>query len=392
MSYVNTDLLNALASKQSITEVFRQELEFTINLLLETELTGFLNYKKYSVEGYNSGNSRNGSYERRLNTQFGEIVVHIPRDRNGEFQNKTIPPYRRGYNELETTIIQLYQKGITTREIADLIEKMYGCHYSPQTVSNITQVIQEEVDAFHKRPLEKRYIAVFCDATYIPVRRGTVQKEAMHILLGITEKGYKEVLDYTILPNESKEAYKGLLLNLRERGVEQVSLFISDGFAGLKDACLEVFPSSKYQRCWVHISRNVRALVRKQHLANVMNDLKRVYRSFDIEEAQRNLATFFETWGSLYPKLANMLYDVTDLFTFYAYPATIRSSIYSTNLIECINKHFKRAMKHKEQFPNESSLDRFAYAHFSDYNANYFEKVHRGFAEIQVDVDTLFEM
>ena len=175
MTNGNTFILNALASHQDLTEAVPLEIETSVNLLLENELTAFLDYEKHSVEGYNTGNSRNGYYERPIKTQFGPIVARIPRDRNGEFNNHLLPRYRREYDDsLETTIIQLYRRGITTREIADLIEKMYGCYYSPQTISNITKVMQEQVEAFHKRLLNKRYVVVFADATYINIRRETV--------------------------------------------------------------------------------------------------------------------------------------------------------------------------------------------------------------------------
>lgn len=391
MTNGNINLMNALASNLSVTEIFRQELERTINILLETELTEFLQYEKYSTDGYNSGNSRNGYYERTIKTQFGEITARIPRDRIGEFSNKTLPPYRREYGDLESMVIHLYCKGITTREIADLIEKMYGCHYSHQTISNMTQVLQEEVELFHSRPLQKRYIAVFCDATYISVKRGTVQKEALHLLLGITESGTKEVLDYLLLPSETKEAYKTMLLQLKERGVESISLFVTDGLVGLKGACLEVFPKSQYQRCWVHLARNVFTLIRKQDTAAALAELKLIYRAKNAEDAQQQLVNFLEHWAKKYPKVASLLSDVTDLFTFYMYPEVIRPSIYSTNLIEGLNKQFKRKVKVKEQFPNEDSLERFACTFFSDYNTRFFERIHRGFKEVQPEIESLFK-
>lgn len=390
MTNGNTNLINALASGISITEIFRTELERAVNLLLETELTEFLQYEKYAVEGYNSGNSRNGYYERTIKTQFGEIAVRIPRDRNSEFTNHTLPAYRREYGDLESMVIHLYKKGITTREIADLIEKMYGCHYSHQTVANMTKIIQADVDAFHARALSKNYVAIFCDATHIALHRGTVQKEALHIVLGIREDGIKEVLDYAINPTESKAIYKDLFLSLRDRGVEQVALCVSDGLPGLSDACKEVFPTVQHQRCWVHISRNVRLLVRKKDAAAVLDDLKKVYQVATEEIATVNLGYFLDTWSNKYPKLNDLLSDATHLFTYYKFPKEIRNTIYTTNLIEGLNKHFKRYTKRKEQFPNEYSLDRFAFAFFSEYNVNFSERIHKGFKSASEELSQLF--
>ena len=134
MSNFNTDLIKALSQGISIDEIIKEEIETSINQLLETELTVFLDYEKYDVIGYNSGNSRNGKYSRKLDTKYGQINVEIPRDRNGDFKQQTVPAYNRRVDDLETTIIQLYSHGVTTSEIADLIEKMYGHTYSKQTV------------------------------------------------------------------------------------------------------------------------------------------------------------------------------------------------------------------------------------------------------------------
>lgn len=384
MTNSNTNLINALASGASLMDAFREELEKTINTLLKNELTGFLNYEKHDVKGYNSGNSRNGYYSRTLKTAFGEITVQIPRDRNGEFHNQTLTPHQREYGDLESMVIHLYRKGVTTRDIADLIEKMYGCHYSAQTISTMTMAIQEQVTAFHQRTLSSHYAVVYCDATYIPVRRGTVQKEALHILLGITPEGHKEVIDYVVYPSESVAAYEELFNSIKERGVTDVKLFVTDGFKGLRDICLAAFPEAQYQRCWVHITRNIRMMVRKAHVPQIVRDLKKVYRSTNRDEALAILTDFLEIWGETYPKLAALLSDVTDLFTFMAFPESIHSSIYTTNIIEGFNKQLKSYIKRKDQFPSEESLDRFIYARVAEYNVRFSSHCHRGFREAQL--------
>lgn len=375
----NTNLLKALSNGEKLTELFRIELEKTINLLLKTELTEFLNYEKYDVAGYRSGNSRNGSYARVFKTEFGEITVDIPRDRNNEFSPIGIPSYSRTLGSLEDVVIHLYSKGITTREIADLIEKMYGCHYSAQSVSNITKVLKEEVEAFHQRPVAAKYACIYCDATYLNVRRGSTSKEALHVILGITPEGRKEVLDFFLCPAESSEIYRQMLQDLKKRGLQDVLLFISDALPGLANVFAEEFPKSRHQRCWVHISRNVRVLVKRVHTQEILNDLKLVYTSADAETAEMQLWRFLEKWSALYPKVTQLLSDVTDLFSFYDMPKDIRPSIYSNNLMESLNKHLKRFIAKKEQFPNEEALERCVTVYFNDYNCKHYEHSHRGF-------------
>lgn len=371
-------------------DLFRNELETMLNTLLLAELTEFLSYDKYDVSGYNTGNSRNGYYERSLHTIFGNITIKIPRDRLGQFQNKLLAPYNRNFGNLEEMIIQLYQKGITTREIADIIEKMYGCYYSPQTISNMTKVVAEEVDAFHNRPLPSQFAVVYLDATFITVKRGTAQKEALHVLIGITPSGEKHVVDYGIYPNESTLAYKELLDHAKQRGLEDILLFVGDGFQGLQQACQEIYPRARFQRCWVHITRMVRMLIRKHDIAPVLAQLKLVYTANTTQVAEAALSNFLETWSSKYPKITNTLSDITDLFTFLEFPESIRPSIYSNNLIEGWNKHLKRRISHKEQFPSIESLDTFVCTFASEYNAKFFGKIHRGFGAAFSQLQNMF--
>ena len=371
-------------------DLFRNELETMLNTLLLAELTEFISYDKYDVSGYNTGNSRNGYYERSLHTIFGNITIKIPRDRLGQFQNKLLTPYNRNFGNLEEMIIQLYQKGITTREIADIIEKMYGCYYSPQTISNMTQVVAEEVDAFHNRPLPSQFAVVYLDATFITVKRGTAPKEALHVLIGITPSGEKHVVDYGIYPNESTLAYKELLDHAKQRGLEDILLFVGDGFQGLQQACQEIYPRARFQRCWVHITRMVRMLIRKHDIAPVLAQLKLIYTANTTQVAEAALYNFLETWSSKYPKITNTLSDITNLFTFLEFPESIRLSIYSNNLIEGWNKHLKRRISHKEQFPSIESLDTFVCTFASEYNAKFFGKTHRGFGAAFSQLQNMF--
>jgi transposase-like protein len=224
-----TEIMQTLLNKGDLDELFREHLERAINSLLQAELTAFLDYEKYDRNGFNSGNSRNGNYSRTFKTEYGELNLTIPRDWNGEFSQQTLPAYKRTNDSLETTIIQLFQKGITMAEISELIEKMYGHHYTPQTISNMSKLVSEDVLAFKERTLEANYSVIFMDATHIPVKRQTVSKEAIHIAVGIRPDGSKEVLSYAIAPTESITIWEEILIDLQERGVKNVLLFITDG-------------------------------------------------------------------------------------------------------------------------------------------------------------------
>lgn len=391
MNQFTTEIVEALVKKQDITEVFRTHLETAVNTLLATELTVFLDYEKYDRIGFNSGNSRNGSYSRMLHTEFGDLNIQIPRDRNGEFKQQTVAPYKRSNDTLESTVIHLFQKGITMSEIASLIEKMYGHHYTPQTISNMTKVVTEQVEAFNKRPLNARYVCVYLDATYIPVRRETVSKEAVYIAVGIREDGSKKVLSYTIAPTESAYNWQELLAELKERGVEEVLLFISDGLKGMVDAISTVFPKAQYQTCLVHVARNISHKVRVEDRQEICDDFKTIYKAANKEAGQLALKDFYSKWQKAYPKVVKTLQDNAYLLTFYGFPKAIWRSIYSTNLIESFNKKIKKYTKRKEQFPNEESLERFLVSQFEDYNQNFATRCHIGFNQARAELEAMFE-
>lgn len=386
-----TNFLGFVKYGVSLTDILRQEVQRVLNELLKTELTEFLKYAKYDPKGYNSGNSRNGYYERTVKSVFGELVLTIPRDRNGEFSTKLFSPYQKICYDLGNEIIQMFKQGSTTGEISKFIEKTYGFFYSPQSVSNLTQVLQEEVEKFHKRQLEKRYIAVYCDATYIPLKRNTVQKEALHVLLGITPDGRKEVLDYAVAANENNSTYKQLLKNIKERGAEEVLLFVTDGFGHLGMTCNEVFPKAKHQCCWVHVSRNIRAYVRKSDWNVMAEEVKGIYTVDNKEQATDRMGEYLRKWYSKYPKLWEKMYDPEELFAFMILPERIRKSFYTTNALEGLNNLLKRQAKKKEMFPNENSMERFVCAVYENYNEGQYFKSAIAFEETSIEVSQIFD-
>lgn len=383
-----TEIMQTLLNKGDLDELFREHLERAINSLLQAELTAFLDYEKYDRNGFNSGNSRNGNYSRTFKTEYGELNLTIPRDRNGEFSQQTLPAYKRTNDSLETTIIQLFQKGITMAEISELIEKMYGHHYTPQTISNMSKLVSEDVLAFKERTLEANYSVIFMDATHIPLKRQTVSKEAVYITIGIRLDGTKEVPGFTIAPTESAYIWKEVLQDFRNRGLEEVLLVVTDGLSGIEESIHSVYPNAQFQQCCVHVSRNIAHKVRVRDRKEICEDFKLVYQANSKEEALDHIDFMIRKWKKQYPRVVNLLLNPA-LLTFYNFPHAIRRTIYSTNLIEGFNKQLKRYTRRKEQFPNEESLERFLVSQFNQYNQKFLGRIHKGFKEIQ---DTLESM
>ena len=389
MPNFTTEIMETLINKGDLDELFRCHLELAVNSLLQAELTAFLDYEKYDRAGFNSGNSRNGNYSRSFRTEYGELNLVIPRDRNGKFSQQTLPAYKRTNDSLETTIIQLFQKGITMSEISELIEKMYGHHYTPQTISNMTKIVSEDIIAFKERSLESRYSVIFMDATHIPLKRQTVSKEAVYIVIGIRLDGTKEVLGFSLAPTESSYVWKEILQDLKDRGLKEVLLVVTDGLSGINDSIHSVYPNAQFQQCCVHISRNIAHKVRVSDRQEICSDFKLVYQASSKEEANNQIRFMIDKWKKQYPRVVKLLMNPA-ILTFYNFPPSIRRTIYSTNLIEGFNKQLKKYTKRKEQFPNEESLERFLVSQFNNYNQKFLCRVHKGFKEIHDTLESMF--
>ncbi|MFQ6985100.1 MAG: IS256 family transposase, partial [Enterococcus faecium] len=389
MNDFTTEIMETIINKGDLDELFRCHLELAVNSLLQAELTAFLDYEKYDRAGFNSGNSRNGNYSRSFRTEYGELNLVIPRDRNGKFSQQTLPAYKRTNDSLETTIIQLFQKGITMSEISELIEKMYGHHYTPQTISNMTKIVSEDIIAFKERSLESRYSVIFMDATHIPLKRQTVSKEAVYIVIGIRLDGTKEVLGFSLAPTESAYVWKEILQDLKDRGLKEVLLVVTDGLSGINDSIHSVYPNAQFQQCCVHISRNIAHKVRVSDRQEICSDFKLVYQASSKEEANNQIRFMIDKWKKQYPRVVKLLMNPA-ILTFYNFPPSIRRTIYSTNLIEGFNKQLKKYTKRKEQFPNEESLERFLISQFNNYNQKFLCRVHKGFKEIHDTLESMF--
>lgn len=392
MNDFTKDMTNALFNQDKINDLFRQKLQQAVNDLLESELTAFLGYNPYERDGWNTGNSRNGAYYRKVDTQFGQIEIKVPRDRNVEFHQHTMPDYKRHTDVLEQTVIKLYSKGVTTREIADLIEKMYGGYYSPAMVSNISKEMIPKVEAYHQRHLSDKFFCVYLDATYIPLKRVTYEREAVYIAIGIKPNGHKEVIDYCIAPTENIEIWSEMLKGFKSRGLEQVELFLSDGVVGMKEAICQSYPKAHFQRCLVHVMRNISAKMRVDDRKKALDEFKQIHTQSNKEMAVQVLHEFYQNWEKAYKNVVRDLRQVEpDLLTFYNYPPAIRASIYSTNMIESFNNRLKRKTKPKTEFPTEQSLDTFIGVQAMDYNDRYFNRIHKGFGQVRDTLESYFD-
>ena len=231
--------------------IFAKPFSKTIEEMLETELTSQLGYEPYQAEGRNSGNSRNGHYTRKMRTSGGDAEIKVPRDRNGEFQSELL---KKNSNEIEQKVIAMYAKGVSTRDIQDMLTELYGIDVSPDTISKITNKVWPLVEAWQNRPLAKVYAILFLDALPIKLKQnGKVENVAVYNVLGVDLEGHREILGHWIGEGgEGANFWLSVITDLQNRGVQDVFIAAVDGLSGFSDAIHSVFPKTKVQRCIIH--------------------------------------------------------------------------------------------------------------------------------------------
>jgi putative transposase len=359
-----------------LTKLVQDFVKEKLELIMREELTNFL-----TVEQPDIGNSRNGYYERNLETRFGKIEdLRVPRDRQGEFQTQVFEPYQRRDGWLEEAVIHMYKNGMSTREVASFIEAVIGHHYSPTTVSNITKTVLEDIHQWQERPLQKRYSVIYLDGIYFSLRRDSVAKEVLYVAMGIDEEGYRQILGFHVGGKESASGWEQLLRNIYNRGATQVLLGVFDGLTGLEEAFHRVYPKADVQRCVVHMVRSTYAKVRVKDKIAFVEDLKYIYTAPTYEEAMAQFYRFEAKWEKRYPReVDSWRTNLPFLLTFYKYPEQIRKSIYTTNAIERTMKEIRKRLYPMNSVPNVEAAEKIAYLVAQDYNEKWSKRIIRGF-------------
>jgi putative transposase len=382
---------NSISENSFFNQLEELVLDFVkenLEKILKEEMKNF-----FDVEHPELKNFKNGYYERILDTRYGRIQnLSVPRDREGHFRTKLFDPYQRREKWLGETIITMYNKGFSTRELGDFVERILGDSYSATTISNITEVVREEIEEWHKRPLQKRYSVLYLDGTYLKLRRNDVDNEVVYVVVGITEDGYKEIVHFQVGGKESSLGWKEILINLQNRGLEEVLLGVFDGLPGLETAFKEVYPKANVQRCVVHKVRNVQHAVRRKDQEKVMEEIKSIYRANSKEEALQQFESFKRNWIKTYPKVVQSWEeDLPCLLTFFDYPRIIQPLIYTTNTIERTIKEIKKRTKTMNSLPHEDAVEKIVYLTTRDLNEKWRERTIRQFVAAKKEIQEMFE-
>jgi len=356
-------------SMDDIQDLFKETIAEFMEGSLEAELDDELGYEPYDVKNKNTDNSRNGHSKKTLRTSMGKVDIDIPRDRKGDFGPKILPKNRTSISEdMESKIISMYAKGMSTSDIETHIRDIYGLEISDTTVSRITDKVLHAAKEWQQRPLESVYAVVFLDAIHYHVRsEGQIIKKAVYIAIGIALDGKKDVLGMWVGENESAKFWAGVLNNMRNRGVDDILIACTDNLTGFSQAIEAVFPKTDIQNCIIHQLRNSSRYVSYKDLRELMADLKRVYAAVDEPSAHDALDEFAAKWDKKYPKISKSWYDNwANLSTYFKFPQELRKLIYTTNAIEGFNRQIRKVTKAKSVFPTDDSLFKMLYLAMKD--------------------------
>lgn len=383
----NYDIKTAQDLSGALKDMFKGALQEMMN----AEFDSSMGYSKYDKKSEKT-NYRNGSTKKTLKSEFGEFEFETPRDRNGEFEPQIVPKNVRDVSGIEDKIISLYGRGLTTREINEQIQDLYGIEVSATMVSNITDKIIPEIKEWQERALDEVYPFVFIDAVHFSVREDNrVVKKAAYIVLGINAEGFKEILGIWIGENESAKYWLGVLNELKQRGVKDILIMCSDNLTGIKDAINTAFPNTIQQRCIVHMIRNSVKYVNYKDLKEFTKDLREIYTSQNEKKAYEKLQEIKNKWKDKYLVSFKTWEENWDaICPFFQFSDLVRKIMYTTNTIESLNRQFRKYTKTKSVFPTDMSLLKCLYLSTKNISKKW-DQAYRNWGTILSELSIMFD-
>jgi len=327
--------------------------------LAERALNAELDHHLEGGEPDGRANARNGYGAKSVLTGTGKLALQVPRDRLATFDPQLIAKYQRRFPGFDDTIVSMYARGMSTREIQGHLRELYGLEVSPDLVSAVTDAVLEEVAEWQNRPLEALYPLVFLDALRVKVRdEGTVRNKAVYVALGVRPDGGKEVLGLWIEQTEGAKFWLRVVNELKDRGVEDILIAVVDGLKGFPEAIAAVFPRTQVQACIVHLIRSSLDLVSYKDRKAVAAALKGIYRAPNADAGRAALEDFADgPWGRKYPAIAaSWRRHWAEVVPFYAFPSEVRRIVYTTNAIEALHAKLRRAVRARGHFPHDDAV------------------------------------
>jgi putative transposase len=365
------------ASPQEVTEKLKNLFAGTLQKMLEAEMDEHLGYDKHSISGNNSGNSRNGYGTKTIKSEWGESEIAVPRDRAGTFEPQVIEKRQTRTDDIETRVLAMYQKGMSTRDIEDHLRDIYGVDVSASLISRITDKIMPVLAEWQSRPLSEVYPVAFFDGIFYKVKKdGKVINKCVYSVLGIDSEGKKDILGIWISESESAAFWTTVFNELRNRGVRDILIACHDNLSGFANALATVFPKTENQLCIIHMIRNSTKFVSDKELKAVIADLKKVYGAVSEEAAMFALEEFKEKWNGKYPQIyKSWEANWTDLSGFFKYPGEMRRLIYTTNAVEGFHRMLRKFTKTKTNFPTDDSLKKSIYLSVKEISRKWYQPI-----------------
>ena len=345
-----------IQTAEDIQDALKDLLGGTIKEMMEAEMDNHLGYEK--SQRSDSDDYRNGYKEKQANSSYGSMKIEVPQDRKSTFEPQIVKKRQKDISDIDQKIISMYAKGMTTRQISDTIEDIYGFETSEGFISDVTDKILPQIEDWQNRPLDDVYPIIYIDAIHYSVRdNGIIRKLAAYVILGINKDGIKEVLSITVGENESSKYWLSVLNELKNRGVKDILIICADGLAGIKEAIAAAFPKTEYQRCIVHQVRNTLKYVPDKDRKAFAADLKTIYHASDEEKARQALDRVCAKWTEKYPNSMKRWYDNWDAVTpIFKFSPDVRKVIYTTNAIESLNSTYRRLNRQRSVFPSDTAL------------------------------------
>ncbi len=345
-----------IETADDIQEALKDLLCGTIKSMTEAEMDEHLGYESY--ERSDTDNYRNGTKKKRVRSNYGEFEIDVPQDRKSSYEPKVVKKRQKGISGIDEKIISMYARGLTTRQISEQIEEIYGFECSESFISDVTDKVLQDILDWQNRPLDDIYPILFIDAVHFSVRDDNIiRKLAAYVIIGINCDGMKDVISLEIGENESSKYWLGVLNSLKNRGVKDVMIICADGLSGIKEAIQAAFPKTEYQRCIVPQIRNTLKYVSYKDMKDFASDLKKIYLAPDEAKGKEQLEIVTNKWDSKYPNSMKSWHNNWDVLSpIFKFSSDLRKIIYTTKTIESLNSTYKKLNRQRTVFPSDKAL------------------------------------
>ena len=379
-----------IETAEDIQDALKDLLGGTIKEMMEAEMDEHLGYGK--SERYGSDDYRNGYKSKMVNSSYGQVGIEVPQDRKSTFEPQIVKKRQKDISDIDQKIISMYAKGMTTRQISETIEDIYGFETSEGFISDVTDKILPQIEDWQNRPLDEVYPILYIDAIHYSVRdNGVIRKLAAYVILGINTEGKKEVLTIQVGDNESSKYWLSVLNELKNRGVKDILVIGADGLTGIKEAIGAAFPKTEYQRCIVQQVRNTLKYVSDKDRKAFATDLKTIYQASDEKKALVALEHVTGKWTPKYPNSMKRWKDNWDVISpIFKFSSVVRKVIYTTNAIESLNSTYRKLNRQKSVFQSDTAILKALYLATFEATKKWTTTI-RNWAQVYGELSIMYE-